>query len=618
MTQKLPDVRRALPMGTFDYHDTFTDELDAMKKIQLTDASAWAKFVNLFKNPGIDDHDHGWRCEYWGKMMRGACFTYQCYPEPDDELYAVLETTVRDMLTAQDGLGRFSTYSTDVEFHGWDIWGRKYIMLGFLYFLDICRDDALADEILAALKRHADYMLSKLGREEDGKLVIAACTDHWDGLNSCSILEPFMLLYNRTGEARYLEFAEYIVSFGGTLHKNLFEQAYEDTTPVHKYHTDKAYEMISCFEGLAEYAKVTGDEKYREAVIRFGNRVLREEATIIGCLGCKFESFDHAVVEQFNEAHRNEMQETCVTVTWMKFLWQLWRMTGDVKYMDAFEISMYNAMSASLKRHIDPEENGGLPIPVHSYNPLRHDVRPDTVGGRKMIDDKSYYGCCVCISTAGFALETLASAAECHRSLFVNLYRSGTITTDDITLKIDAHNYESGGDVSFEVLKVSGSPLNQPTLYLRIPAWADRKATFTTNGVRVKVDTSREYYPGYLAVSVTEGKTFMLSFSDFFHYIRPEDVSDVPVENIPYLAVQYGPTIYAADDTLDTEPSYDIDINGSTRSWMAYSHYPEESPVPCRGILQLPLKNGEQLTLIDYPSAGQEKGHKVSAWIKIR
>jgi len=618
MTQKIPDVRRALPAGSFDYSDRFTEELDTMKKIQLMDRNAWAKFVNLFKNPGIDDCDHGWRCEYWGKMMRGACFI--CQACPDDALYAVLEETVRDLLTAQDEHGRFSTYSVDAEFHGWDIWGRKYIMLGLLYFLDICTDDSLAAKVLTALKAHADYMLSKLGREEDGKLVIAACTNNWDGLNSCSILEPFMLLYNRTNEQRYLDFAEYIVSFGGTLHKNLFEQAYEDTTPVHKYHTDKAYEMISCFEGLAEYVKVTGNEKYREAVIRFGDRVLREEATIIGCLGCKYESFDHAVVEQFNESHRGDMQETCVTVTWMKFLWQLWRMTGDVKYMDAFEISMYNAMSAALRRNIDMEANGGLPIPIHSYNPLRHDVHPDTVGGKKMIDENSYYGCCVCISTAGYALESIASAATAVTPycMFINLYRDGIIQTDDITLKVDAHNYESGGDVSFEVLKVSGAPVNQFTLYLRIPAWADRKATFITNGIRVKVDTAREYYPGYLPVTVAEGKKFMLSFNDFFRYIHPADVSDVPVENIPYLAVRLGPTLYAADDTLDAEPVYDIDTTGSFRTWMAYDHYPEESAVPCCGILKLPLKNGEQLTLVDYPSAGQVPGHKVSAWIKTK
>ena len=53
MTHKIPDVRFALPIGSFDYSDRFTEELDTMKKIQLMDRNAWAKFVNLFKNPGI-------------------------------------------------------------------------------------------------------------------------------------------------------------------------------------------------------------------------------------------------------------------------------------------------------------------------------------------------------------------------------------------------------------------------------------------------------------------------------------------------------------------------------------------------------------------------------------
>ncbi len=612
MNQKINAIRYAMPAGSFDYCDRFTEELDILKKIQLMDVSAWAKFVNLFKHPGMDDQDYGWRCEYWGKMMRGACFTYQA--SPDDALYAVLEETVRDLLTAQDEHGRFSTYSLEAEFHGWDIWGRKYIMLGLLYFLEICRDEALTEQILAALKGHADYMISKLGREEEGKLVIAACSENWDGSNSCSILEPFMLLYNRTKEQRYFDFAEYIVSFGGTLQKNLFDQAYEDLVPIHQYHTRKAYEMISCFEGLAEYVKVTGDEKYRQAVIRFGNRILREEATIIGCLGCDCECFDHAVVEQFNPSHMGEMQETCVTVTWMKFLWQLWRMSGDVIYMDAFETSMYNAMSAALKRHIDLKENGGLPLPIHSYNPLRHAIRPKIVGGYKTVDDSSHYGCCVCISTAGYALETLASAAlsQCGAFLFINLYRTGTITNDDITLHIDAHNYPR--NVHFEVPKAAG----QKTLYLRIPAWSGRKVSLKASGVITKVNASANEHPGYLEITVREGSKFTLEFPDSFRYIHPEDVADVPVGNIPYVAVSYGPTVYALDDTLDEEMVYPVDTESNEWSWMLYEHYSDQSFVSCRSFLKLPLQNGKSITLIDYPSAGQEEGHKVSAWIRTR
>lgn len=598
---KKSDLRLEAPPASFDYSDELSAELDTLKKLQLLDSTTWAKFVKLFKNQGVDDSNQGWRCEYWGKMMRGACYTYKC-SLPDDELYAVLEDTVRDMLTAQDELGRITTYSVEVEFHGWDLWGRKYIMLGMLYFLDICRDDELADRIVSALMRHADYMISKLGREEDGKKVIAACTNNWDGLNSCSILEPFMLLYNITKEQRYMDFAEYIVSFGGTLHQNLFNLAYEDKTPVYEYSQTKAYEMISCFEGLAEYVKVTGNEYYRKAIINFANRVLREEATIIGCLGCDFESFDHASVEQFNAAHTGIMQETCVTVTWMKFMWQLWRMTGDMKYMDAFEISAYNAMSASLKRHNDPEANGGLLLPIHSYNPLHHEVRLDLVGGQQFIDEKSIYGCCVCISSAGFALEALASVGcDADDGIYVNLYRNGTFRGDGFTLEMKT-DYPKEGRVEFSV-----STENERKLYIRVPAWAE-SAWLELGGAEINNASGRCF-----ELKISGKIKFALVLDMPVRFIRPAEVADVSVDVDNYISVQRGPIVFAYDETLDAEPVLAIDESVSADMTTT-----AEAGIECRQAMAVKDKNGDRIILVDYASAGQEKEHKVCAWMRTK
>jgi DUF1680 family protein len=94
--------------------------------------------------------------------------------------------------------------------------------------------------------------------------------------------------------------------------------------------------MISCFEGLIEYYRVTGIEKYKEAIVRFADKVLESDFTIIGCSGCTHELFDHSTVRQANTNNGRIQQETCVTVTLMKFMYQLTCMTGDPKYVDAF------------------------------------------------------------------------------------------------------------------------------------------------------------------------------------------------------------------------------------------------------------------------------------------
>ena len=116
--RKNTDTFFPLPAGSNVFTGALMDSIRYIEKIQLLDADLWKLFVNQFRQGSVDDSDRGWRCEYWGKMMRGGCFTYQT--TRDAALYQALEATVRDMLTAQDALGRFSTYSPEKEFDGWE------------------------------------------------------------------------------------------------------------------------------------------------------------------------------------------------------------------------------------------------------------------------------------------------------------------------------------------------------------------------------------------------------------------------------------------------------------------------------------------------------------------
>ena len=110
------------------------EALQFIKDHQLYDASLFAKFVSQFRAPS-DDADLGWRCEDWGKMMRGGAMI--CKYDNDDRLYATLEASVKDLLHAQKEDGSFTTYSPLKQFQGWDVWGRKYILLGLEYFYEI-------------------------------------------------------------------------------------------------------------------------------------------------------------------------------------------------------------------------------------------------------------------------------------------------------------------------------------------------------------------------------------------------------------------------------------------------------------------------------------------------
>ena len=136
-----------------------------------------------------------------------------------------------------------------------------------MFFCQICRDEDLGREILAAAMRHADAVLAKIGKDSPEKMQIEQTSVVESGqpihgaMNSLSILEPMVMLYRETNEKRYLDFAAYLVESGARACGNIFELAYAGRLAPYQYPYTKAYGMMSCFEGLLEYGVPVGGDK---------------------------------------------------------------------------------------------------------------------------------------------------------------------------------------------------------------------------------------------------------------------------------------------------------------------------------------------------------------------
>ena len=445
------------------YTGLANDAVNFLRKEQLCDAELWAKFVQQFRDQ-LDGTNEGWRGEYWGKMMRGACLVYE-YSE-DEELYSILTATVRDMLTVAESDGRVSSFTRDTEFTAWDMWCRKYVILGMEYYLDICRDDALRGEIIGYISRAADYVLERVGDGKD-KIKITRTSRNWQGMNSASILEPVVRLYNLTGEQRYLDFAAHIVDCGGAECARVFDRAFDGLILPYQYGVAKAYEMMSCFEGLLELYRTTGIEQYKTAVVNFARGVIESEVSVIGSCGCTDELFDHTKNRQTQKTE-DIMQETCVTVTWMKFCSQLLRLTGDSIFADQMELSFYNAYLGTLNTEhkecpyiMAKNQRVGndrppmhTPLPFDSYSPLTPGKRGKKVGGMQFFADNSYYGCCVCIGAAGVGVILKHAILRDDNGIAINFYENGisslNVGGSNVTVKTETE-YPASGTIKITV-----------------------------------------------------------------------------------------------------------------------------------------------------------------------
>ena len=591
-------------------HGIFADSVKFIERNQICDVELWKKFVEQYRIQ-IDSEQGLWRCEYWGKMMRGACMILS-YTQ-NDGIYRLIEASARDMLTTQEENGRFSTYKQDKEFTSWDLWGRKYVMLGFLYFLEICRDEKLSETIIEALCLHADYIIDRVG---EGKIDITKATRHWKGLNSCSILEPMVRLYRLTGNESYLKFAEYIVSTGFIDEGNLIDIAYENSIAPHEYPVVKAYEMMSCFEGLLQYYKVTGIEKYKTACLNLGYRIIEGELSVIGCSGCTHELFDHTAIRQTQTDYKGIVQETCVTVTWMRFAEALLELSGDVVFADAIEQSYYNAYLGSFNteralsvQHPDKKDVPQV-MPFDSYSPLTADRRGRKVGGYNIFPDGTFYGCCACIGAAGSGIMPRFALLRSDKGIALNFYEKGVINTVTPLNKPLSLNLETAYPLCGNIkIMLELEDAEDFEITLRIPTWC-READISYNGC------SKKFKSGYARLE-SQWKN-----GDVIEIMLPMDVQrEFPpkgaVNSDIFAAYRRGPLLLAADARI-TDPCAVINVVCDEKGVAEHkklAYCPEINDA----YLCVELKNtdGEDIRLINYSSAGKTWSNesKCAAWL---
>ncbi len=105
-----------------------------------------------------------WKTEFWGKWMHSCvpAFRYT----GDAALKRNIDASVRRVLAAQRADGYIGNYQDACHLQGWDIWGRKYTMLGLMHYYDLTGERPVLD----AARRVADQLITEVGPGSSGKI----------------------------------------------------------------------------------------------------------------------------------------------------------------------------------------------------------------------------------------------------------------------------------------------------------------------------------------------------------------------------------------------------------------------------------------------------------------
>src|SRR5688572_27820447 len=99
-----------------------------------------------------------WQSEFWGKWFTSAVLAYKYRPEP--MLKDILDKAVSQLIATQTRDGYIGNYTEASKLEQWDIWGRKYCMLGLLAYYNITKKD----KSLQAAKEVANNLMEELAR----------------------------------------------------------------------------------------------------------------------------------------------------------------------------------------------------------------------------------------------------------------------------------------------------------------------------------------------------------------------------------------------------------------------------------------------------------------------
>lgn len=603
---RINDEIRPLPAGAIQMSGYLEEYIQKSINNWNKGKLPYHEFVNFFRTHAAPQFALG---EMWGKAVRSGCMFYR-YTH-DAELKSILDKTVADLLTTQDANGSISCTPADKQpgSENGDLWERKYVMLGLEeYYAHVDSSPA----VLEALKRHADCIIAQVGHAPKREITDLGWSATNIGAEPCHIesstlLEPFMRLFNLTGEQRYLDFATYIVESGGTKHYNLIELACANTPPyLMSGHYPKAYEMMSLFEGLVEYYRVTGDAKCRQAFLNLYNNIRTREITIIGNGGADRpfhpyvagEAWGNTASEQTNPAI-TRMMETCVGVTWMKFCSQVLRLTGAPTAMDEIEKYVYNGLLGAMK----PSGDG------FSYVNLLNGNKVVNYGwGWKF--NGFYVTCCNLNGPMGLAYIPYVAVMEDGSGPVVNLYNAGSVNTrtpggQPLHLTLDTE-FPLSGKV---VISISPEQKEKFTVKLRIPAWS-KGTVLAVNGKRMEVTAGT-----YAAITRkwSKGDTVELTFDMACRLVDAPHGTDPAGDN--FRAVVRGPIVLARDENIDAR--YAEPVKVQTRPDGTVDIRPVSPTLPATKMEYLVPTDRGDIRMVDYASVNGWEGKRICTWLPL-
>ncbi len=284
------------------------------------------------------------------KLIEGAAYSLQNHPDP--ELDRFVEGIITKIAAAQEPDGYLTTYKTidptkspaewlkpgpkwDLELEG----SHELYNSGHLYEAAYAHYRATGRRTLldVALK-NADLIARTFG---PGKRTTPP---------GHQIIETGLVkLSNATGERRYRDLARFFLDQRGrAATRKLYGTYNQDHQPVTEQSEAVGHAVRAAYMylGMVDIAALDADPLYRAAVERIWDDVVSRKLYVTGAIGARHKG--EAFGDAFELPNRTAYGETCASIANVYWNQRMFLLSGDARYVDVLERSLYNAALAGV------------------------------------------------------------------------------------------------------------------------------------------------------------------------------------------------------------------------------------------------------------------------------
>jgi uncharacterized protein len=418
-------------------------------------------------------------------------------------------------------------------------WGHELYCAGHLIQAAVALHRTTGDPgFLEVARRVADLVVDTFGTEA-GKV---------DGVCGHPEIETALVeLYRETGTESYLGRARYFVDRRGhgLLGDGRFGRHYwQDHTPIRDARSVEghAVRQLYLLAGVADVYMETGDASLLKALERLWAEMVNTKTYLTGGIGAHHS--DEAFGDPYELPNERSYCETCAAISSIMFSWRMLMITGEAKYADLLERTLYNGFL------------GGLSLDGQRYiyaNPLQ--VREGHVARG---DDHDYarvewFYCACCPPNVMRLLASLEHYVLLGGDARVVLHQymtgryAAAVAGGDVRMEVTT-DYPWDGTVT---IRLAGAPAGRWELALRVPEWAEQP-TLTVNGTGVDTRPSDGWWVVGREWNDGDEVVLVLPLEPRFTVADPRlDAARGAV------AVEYGPLVYCLE-TVDN-PGHRLD-----------------------------------------------------------